>query len=261
MPLYRPKAPRRPLQSADAACLFGRRLQRLVEAAHLEGKARFTDTEIAAYVGVSGQYIRNLRGGKSMPSVEKAQRLAEFFGVDHADYFLKPDDDPAVVATERRLRSHKDARPEETAPWRRTRRRRSGGSRSGKTTGSGRSRCVLGSSRLKPEARCWALWRNSSAARATPNSASRSRGRRRLSAERGHQDDGGTVELTQQPCAGATRRDFKASASGRAPFDAAVTVQPALLLAGALCGVPADFVRSAPAELNFLTSRRSCGMR
>ncbi|WP_406510966.1 helix-turn-helix domain-containing protein [Streptomyces sp. NBC_00212] len=112
MPLYRPKAPRRPLQSADAACLFGRRLQRLVEAAHLEGKARFTDTEIAAYVGVSGQYIRNLRGGKSMPSVEKAQRLAEFFGVDHADYFLKPDDDPAVVATERRLRSHKDARPE-----------------------------------------------------------------------------------------------------------------------------------------------------
>ncbi|MFD3515807.1 helix-turn-helix domain-containing protein [Streptomyces sp. NPDC058657] len=109
MSLYRPKAPRRPLPSTDAACLFGRRLQRLVEAARLEDKGRFTDTEIAAYVGVSGQYIRNLRSGKSMPSVEKAQRLAEFFGVDHADYFLKPDDDPAVLATERRLRTFEGA--------------------------------------------------------------------------------------------------------------------------------------------------------
>ncbi|GAA2330942.1 MULTISPECIES: helix-turn-helix domain-containing protein [Streptomyces] len=125
MPLNRPKARTRPLQSTDAACLFGRRLQRLIEAARLEGSDRFTDTDIAEYVGVSGQYIRNLRSGKSMPSVAKAQRLAEFFGVNHADYFLKPDDDPSVLAAERRLRTSegvqtaRDSKPVDEQRWRR----------------------------------------------------------------------------------------------------------------------------------------------
>ncbi|MFG2227695.1 helix-turn-helix domain-containing protein [Streptomyces sp. NPDC048644] len=98
-----PTAPH--VQGTDIAKLFGRRLQRLVDVVCPEGRQRYTDAEVAAHVGVSAQYIRKLRKGTSVPSVEKAQSLAEFFEVEHVDYFLKPDDDPAVLRVENRLQS------------------------------------------------------------------------------------------------------------------------------------------------------------
>ncbi|MET9295322.1 helix-turn-helix transcriptional regulator [Streptomyces sp. NPDC003077] len=94
----------------DTAKLFGRRLQRLIDVVRPEGRQRYTDAQIAAYVGVSAQYIHKLRHGKSVPSVEKAQSLAELFAVEHVDYFLKPDHDPSVRAVERRLRALEEGR-------------------------------------------------------------------------------------------------------------------------------------------------------
>ncbi|QHC22087.1 helix-turn-helix domain-containing protein [Streptomyces sp. GS7] len=105
---HRQESTASPNQGADTAQLFGRRLQRLVDTARPKGRQRYTDAEVAAHVGVSPQYIRKLRNGKSVPSVEKAQSLAELFEVEHVDYFLKPDDDPAVLAVERRLRMLED---------------------------------------------------------------------------------------------------------------------------------------------------------
>lgn len=90
-------------QSNGTAALFGRRLQRLIDAIGTRGADAFSDARIAAHVGVTSQYVRNLRHGKSVPSVEKAQRLAELFGVEHADYFLKPDNDPYVLSVEKRF--------------------------------------------------------------------------------------------------------------------------------------------------------------
>lgn len=92
-----------PRGDGDAA-LYGARLQRLVDAGFPDGR-RYTDVEIAGHVGVSAQYVANLRNGKSLPRLEKAVRLADFFGLDGWDYFVKPDGDPIVVAVERRLRA------------------------------------------------------------------------------------------------------------------------------------------------------------
>ncbi|KWT63385.1 hypothetical protein ADL21_02935 [Streptomyces albus subsp. albus] len=103
MSQHRPEAATPSQQSSATAALFGRRLQRLIDAASARGARGFSDARIAAYVGVTGQYVRNLRRGKSVPSVEKAQKLAELFGVEHADYFLRPDDDPQVLEVERRF--------------------------------------------------------------------------------------------------------------------------------------------------------------
>ncbi|WP_329182010.1 helix-turn-helix domain-containing protein (plasmid) [Streptomyces decoyicus] len=102
---HRQESTASPAQGTDTARVFGRRLQRLVETVRPEGRQRYTDAEIAVHVGVSPQYIRKLRNGKSVPSVEKAQSLAEFFEVEHVDYFLKPDDDPAVLTVEDRVRT------------------------------------------------------------------------------------------------------------------------------------------------------------
>ncbi|MGW7574698.1 helix-turn-helix domain-containing protein [Streptomyces sp. NPDC054765] len=109
---HRPKSAASPAQGTDTAKLFGRRLQRLVDLVHPEGRQCYTDSEIAAQVGVSAQYIRKLRNGKSVPSVEKAQSLAELFAVEHVDYFLKPDDDPSVLTVEHRLGTLEDGRAE-----------------------------------------------------------------------------------------------------------------------------------------------------
>ncbi|MFD5696483.1 helix-turn-helix transcriptional regulator [Streptomyces lasiicapitis] len=92
--------------SSDAdAIRFGIRLQRLISVGYPEGTKRYTDVEIAASVGVSAQYVANLRNGKSLPRLEKAVRLAAFFRLDSWDYFVKPDDDPVVLAVERRVRA------------------------------------------------------------------------------------------------------------------------------------------------------------
>jgi transcriptional regulator with XRE-family HTH domain len=110
MPNPRPEPTSLPSQGTDTARLFGRRLQRLVDVVYPHHRQRHTDAEIAAHVGVTAQYISKLRNGKSVPSVEKAQSLAEFFGVEQVDYFLKPDDDAVVIVVERRLRSMEDLR-------------------------------------------------------------------------------------------------------------------------------------------------------
>lgn len=102
-----------PSSATDTAQLFGRRLQRLVDVVYPEGRQRYTDAEIAAHVGVTAQYISKLRSGKSVPSVEKAQSLADFFAVEHVDYFLKGDDDPVVLAVERRLDAQGEPRTDD----------------------------------------------------------------------------------------------------------------------------------------------------
>ncbi len=103
-------------QNSVTAALFGRRLQRLIDAAGARGSSSFSDARIATHVGVTGQYIRNLRRGKSVPSVEKAQKLAELFGVEHADYFLRPDDDPHVLEVERRFSASEDITASSASP-------------------------------------------------------------------------------------------------------------------------------------------------
>ncbi|MFE0099840.1 helix-turn-helix domain-containing protein [Streptomyces sp. NPDC059009] len=91
--------------SRAEAVRFGARLQRLIDVGYPEGDRRYTDAEIATSVGVSAQYIANLRHAKSLPRLEKAVKLAAFFGLDSWDYFVKPDDDPAVLAVDRRART------------------------------------------------------------------------------------------------------------------------------------------------------------
>ncbi|MGK5630985.1 helix-turn-helix domain-containing protein [Streptomyces sp. URMC 123] len=113
--------------TADAAALFGQRLQRLVDLVLPDGRRRYTDAEIAAYVGVTAQYVSKLRKGRSIPNAQKALRLAEFFEINGIEYFLRPDEHPSVRAVERRLRSLQARRA--GAPPAREQAGRSGGER------------------------------------------------------------------------------------------------------------------------------------
>ncbi|MCD9145988.1 helix-turn-helix domain-containing protein [Streptomyces albireticuli] len=104
-----------------AAALLGRRLQRLIDTGYPTGERRYTDVEIAEHVRVSSQYISNLRKGKSVPTLEKAVRLADFFDIPSSDYFLRPAGDPAVHEVERTLRALETGDHHlPTAPGRRT---------------------------------------------------------------------------------------------------------------------------------------------
>ncbi|MFD5735813.1 helix-turn-helix domain-containing protein [Streptomyces sioyaensis] len=115
MPNARPDETPPPSQALYAAVRFGQRLQRLVDVVHPEERQRYTDGEIAAYVGVTPQYVNKLRRGKSVPTLDKAVRLAEFFRIESSDYFMKADGDPAVRAVERRLQALENARDDRPA--------------------------------------------------------------------------------------------------------------------------------------------------
>ncbi|MEV6686377.1 helix-turn-helix transcriptional regulator [Streptomyces sp. NPDC051130] len=75
----------------------------MIELRYPDGGPRYTDVEVAEGAGISPQYVRNLRNGKSVPGLAPAMRLAAFFTLANVDYFVMHDSHASVTAVEQRL--------------------------------------------------------------------------------------------------------------------------------------------------------------
>lgn len=63
---------------------FGKRLRKI------RREKDITQEQLAETIGVTGEFISNLERGKSAPSFETVEKLAEALGVDVEELFRKP---------------------------------------------------------------------------------------------------------------------------------------------------------------------------